>query len=171
MYELKKKLERYLRVNLLGPGPLSYEKRIYRAAVSQKLRNTGLEKILWYVFTFVWFVPLYIFIQMNKYNFIFYKYCHYFFKWLSRNTNKMQLCNRIYYFKDYWRLHMFRPAHRSSSGALNCICSLWFIYPCGDRPLSRLRGPWQRPVTTCVYKPETANTVRAPDDERCAARN
>ena len=33
-----KKLERYLRVNLLGPGPSSYEKRIYRAAVSQSLR-------------------------------------------------------------------------------------------------------------------------------------
>jgi hypothetical protein len=26
MYELKKKLERYLRVNLLGPGPSSYKK-------------------------------------------------------------------------------------------------------------------------------------------------
>jgi len=48
--------------------------------------------------------------------------------WVSRNTNKMQLCNRIYYFQVYWRLNMFRAAHRSSSGALNCICSLWFIY-------------------------------------------
>jgi len=28
-----------------------------------------------------------------------------------------------------------------------------------------------RPVTTCVCKPEAANTVTAPDDERCAARN
>jgi hypothetical protein len=53
--------------------------------------------------------------------------------WLSRNTNKMQLCNRIYYSKVYWRLNMFRAAHRLSSGALHCICSLWFIYPCGDR--------------------------------------
>ena len=36
-------MERYLRVNLLGPcPPSSYEKRIYRAAVSQKLRNTAL---------------------------------------------------------------------------------------------------------------------------------
>jgi hypothetical protein len=35
---------------------------------------------------------------------------------------------------------MFRAAHRSSSEAVNCICSLWFIYPCGDRPLSRLSG-------------------------------
>jgi hypothetical protein len=38
-----KKLESYLRVNLLGPGPSSYKKIIYRAAVSQRLRNTGLE--------------------------------------------------------------------------------------------------------------------------------
>ena len=38
-----KKLERYLRVDFLGPGPrLMKKKRIYRAAVSQRLRNTGL---------------------------------------------------------------------------------------------------------------------------------
>jgi len=37
---------------------------------------------------------------------------------------------------------MFQAAYSSSSGALNCICSLWFIYPCGDRPLSRLSGKW-----------------------------
>ena len=59
-------------------------------------------------------------------------------RWFNRNTNKMQLCNRMYYSKVYWRLNMFRAAHRSSSGALNCVCSLWFIYPCGDRPLPRL---------------------------------
>jgi len=28
-----------------------------------------------------------------------------------------------------------------------------------------------RPVTTYVCKPEAANTVRAPDDEQCAAQN
>jgi len=28
---------------------------------------------------------------------------------------------------------MFRAAHPSSSGALNCICSLWFVCPYGDR--------------------------------------
>jgi len=33
---------------------------------------------------------------------------------------------------------MFRAAHRSSSGALNCICSLCFTYPCCDRPFSGL---------------------------------
>jgi len=44
----------------------------------------------------------------------------------------MQPCNRIYY-SVYWRLNMFRTARRSSSEALNCICSLWFTYTCGDR--------------------------------------
>ena len=43
MYKLKKKGS-YLRVNLLGLGPpLIKKKRIYRAAVSQRLRNTALE--------------------------------------------------------------------------------------------------------------------------------
>jgi len=42
MYELKK-MERYLLVNLLGPGSRLVKKRIYRAAVSQKLRNTDVE--------------------------------------------------------------------------------------------------------------------------------
>jgi len=42
VYELKKNLESYLRVNLLGPGPRLIKKRIYRAAVSQRLRNTAL---------------------------------------------------------------------------------------------------------------------------------
>ena len=43
MCELKK-MERYLRVNLLGPGPRLMKKRIYRAAVSQRLRNTGVDQ-------------------------------------------------------------------------------------------------------------------------------
>jgi len=47
---------------------------------------------------------------------------------------------------------MFRAAHRSSLGVPNRICNLWFIYTCGDRPLSRLSGK-------CVYKTEAANTV------------
>jgi hypothetical protein len=42
-----KKLERYLRVNLLGPGPSSYKKNIYRAAVSQRLRNKGWETLVY----------------------------------------------------------------------------------------------------------------------------
>jgi len=42
MHELKK-MERYLRVNLLGPGPLLMKKRIYLAAVSQRLRNSVLD--------------------------------------------------------------------------------------------------------------------------------
>ena len=57
---------------------------------------------------------------------------------LNRNTNKLQLCNGIYYSRVYWRLNMFQAAHRSSSRALNCIFSLWLVYPCGDQPLPRL---------------------------------
>ena len=34
---------------------------------------------------------------------------------ISKRTNKMQTCNRIYYSKAYWRLNMFWAAHRSSS--------------------------------------------------------
>jgi len=39
-----KKMERYLRVYLLGPGPRLMKKRIYRPAVSQRLRNTALHR-------------------------------------------------------------------------------------------------------------------------------
>jgi hypothetical protein len=42
MYE-QQKMESYLRVNLLRPGPSSYKKIIYRAAVSQRLGNTELD--------------------------------------------------------------------------------------------------------------------------------
>jgi len=38
-----KKMERYLRVNLLGPGPRLIKKN-YWAAVSQRLRNTGVDQ-------------------------------------------------------------------------------------------------------------------------------
>jgi hypothetical protein len=77
-------------------------------------------------------------------------------RWLSRNTNKMQLCIRIYYFKVYWRLNMFQAAHRSSSGALNCICNLcnWV----GKNFPTQL---WQQPVTIWVYKLKAANTCWA----------
>jgi len=54
---------------------------------------------------------------------------------------------------------MFQAAHRSSPGALNCIYSLWFICPYGDRPLTFPTQPWQRPVTIWAYNPEDANTV------------
>jgi len=57
-------------------------------------------------------------------------------------TNKMQLCNRIYYSNAYRRLNMFRAAHRLSSGVLT------------------------------VFAASGLHTaVRAPNDERCAALN
>ena len=42
MYELKKKIGKVFASKFVGTGPSSYEKRIYRAAVSQRLRNTDL---------------------------------------------------------------------------------------------------------------------------------
>ena len=41
MYELK--IGKVFKSKFVGTGPSSYEKRIYRAAVSQRLRNSGLE--------------------------------------------------------------------------------------------------------------------------------
>jgi len=43
--------------------------------------------------------------------------------WLSRITNKMQPCIRIYYSTVHWRLNMFRAAHRSSWGALTVFAA------------------------------------------------
>jgi len=42
MYELKK-IGKVFTSKFAGTGPSSFEKRIYRAAVSQRLRITGLE--------------------------------------------------------------------------------------------------------------------------------
>jgi hypothetical protein len=39
---LKKKIGKVFTSKFFGTGPSSYEKRIYRAAVSQMLRNTAL---------------------------------------------------------------------------------------------------------------------------------
>jgi hypothetical protein len=44
MYELKN-IGKVFTNKSVGPGPSSYKKRIYRAAVSQRLRNTGLEDV------------------------------------------------------------------------------------------------------------------------------
>jgi hypothetical protein len=43
MYELKKNGKAFAS-KFFGTGLSSYEKRIYRAAVSQRLRNTGVEE-------------------------------------------------------------------------------------------------------------------------------
>jgi len=42
MYVLKK-IGKLFTSKLVGTGPSSYKKGIYRAAVSQRLRNTGIE--------------------------------------------------------------------------------------------------------------------------------
>jgi hypothetical protein len=45
MYELKKKIGKVFMGKFVGTGPSSYEKRIYRAVVSQRLRNTALRNL------------------------------------------------------------------------------------------------------------------------------
>ena len=42
MYELKKKVGKVLTSKSVGTGPSTYEKIIYRAAVSQRLKTTDL---------------------------------------------------------------------------------------------------------------------------------
>ena len=43
MYEVKKKIGKLFTSKFVGTGPSSYKNRIYRAAVSQRLRNTSLQ--------------------------------------------------------------------------------------------------------------------------------
>ena len=45
MYELKEN-GKVVTSKFVGTGPSSYKKRIYRAAVSQRLRNTILEDLI-----------------------------------------------------------------------------------------------------------------------------
>jgi hypothetical protein len=45
MYELKKN-GKVFTSKFVGTGPSPFEKRIYRAAVSQRLRNTDIEDLL-----------------------------------------------------------------------------------------------------------------------------
>jgi hypothetical protein len=67
---------------------------------------------------------------------------------------------------------MFRVAHRSSSGDLNFICSLWFTYTCGDRPLLSLSLRLENGRSPHVYINQRLQIqFRAPDDERYAAQN
>jgi hypothetical protein len=88
-------------------------------------------------------------------------------------TNKMQPCIRIYYSTVHWKLNMFGAAYRSSSGALTVFAasSLYTHVVTGRSQVWVGTQTWLGPVTTCVRKPEDANRVRAPDDERYAAPN
>ena len=61
---------------------------------------------------------------------------------------------------------MFRAEYRSSSGAPNCICSLWFIYWNNVRDFVyimhsqlTMHNIYEIYYLIAVYKPEAANTV------------
>ena len=57
MYELKK-IGKVLTSKSVGTGPSSYEKRIYRAAVSQRLRNTALDRSTTGIVTYLQYVTV-----------------------------------------------------------------------------------------------------------------
>ena len=62
---------------------------------------------------------------------------------------------------------MFRAVYRSSSGALTLFAASGLhTHVVTGRSQVRVGT-----VPTYVCKPEAANTVGAPDDERCAPRN
>jgi len=78
----------------------------------------------------------------------------------------MQPCNRIYYSTVHWQLNTFRAAYRSSSGALTLFAASGLhthvVTGRSEVWVGTVRTQtWLRPVTTCVCKPEAANTVRA----------
>jgi len=66
---------------------------------------------------------------------------------------------------------MFRTVRRSSSGALIVFAASGLhthvVTGRSQFPTQTSLGP----VTTCVCKPEAANKIRAPDDERRTAQN
>jgi hypothetical protein len=66
---------------------------------------------------------------------------------------------------------MFQAEHRSSSGVLIVFAASGLHTHVVNGRSQVPTQFWLRPVTTNVCKPEAANTVRAPDDEGCAARN
>jgi len=72
---------------------------------------------------------------------------------------------------------MFRAAYHSSSVALTVFAAsgLHMHVVTGRSQVwvgtAVPTQTWLQLVTTCVCKPEAANTVRAPDDERYAAQN
>jgi hypothetical protein len=46
MHEIKTKIGKVLTSKPVGTGPSSFEKRIYRTAVSQRLRNTNIDNLV-----------------------------------------------------------------------------------------------------------------------------
>jgi hypothetical protein len=83
-------------------------------------------------------------------------------------TNNMQPCNRIYYSTVHDRLNMFRAVHRPSSGALTVfVASGLHTHVVNGRSQSEWKLACQFPLRLTT----AGHHVRAPDDERCTARN
>jgi hypothetical protein len=59
-------------------------------------------------------------------------------------THSVEIPTRCSFVIEFIIPKLIEGSTSLSSGALNCVCNLWFIYPCGDRPLPRLSGKWIR---------------------------
>ena len=68
--------------------------------------------------------------------------------WLVAITNKMQRSNGILLFHSTLIVQHVSSVMSLIIRNLNSICSFWFTYACGDRPLCRLSGNWPTDCTT-----------------------
>ena len=104
-----------------------------------------------------------------------------------KNTNEKEHQNEAFYILSrnnqqdatlYWNLlfqSSLKSQHVLSGIPLIISSSKLYLHPLVCIPMwwpAVVKSEtWLRPVTTCACKPQAANTVRAPDDERYAARN
>ena len=119
--------------------------------------STLIASISYFFFLYFFFFFHYLFFLLSLIFMV-----SYIVVWTVEITNKMQPCNSIYYSKIYWRLNMFRAACLSHHQELQTVFAAFRLYThvVTDRCPGWVRTqPGQRPVTTCVYKPEAANTV------------
>ena len=114
-----KKLERYLRVNLLGPGPRLIKKRIYRAAVSQRLRNTCFA--LWWHRSYVSTKHHDIKLQSPK---LFAKTTKYLIRFL---VNKTKRCTEFQFYWYYYSTCFGQPFCPSSGVLCRTSALVHFI--------------------------------------------
>jgi len=86
------------------------------------------------------------------------------YEMLSINTNNMQLCNRIYYSKVF-----FKSQHVSSGTPIIIRSSKLHLHPLVYMVIGRCQGNGRSPYGHINQRLQIQ--FRAPDDDRCVARN
>ena len=115
MYELTKKFGKVLTSKSVGTGPSSYEKRIYRAAVSRKLRNTALG----HTWPVTWSLYLFHFVKYWK--------CRRLIYWCKSWGTKLSISGwsvlRLWSFGTWRRMDVYQPTRRHVAG----VCRVCWI--------------------------------------------